>query len=73
VGGSEQPGGTASPYFKLALLAWSVAFLASLLGEAAWVRVAALPIYFGGQFLARLAVREARAASLLRNATKENQ
>jgi hypothetical protein len=61
-----------SPYFKLALLAWLVALLAYILGGSAWVRLAALPLYFGGQFLARLAAREVRAASLLRNATKEN-
>ena len=37
----------------------------------AWVRGAALPLFFGGQFLARLAAREVRAASLPRNATRE--
>jgi len=61
-----------SPYFKLALLTWLVALLASVLGQAAWVRATALPLYFGGQVLAQLAARRVRAASLLHNATKEN-
>lgn len=53
------------------MLAWVGALLAYLVGEVTWIRVAAAPLYLAGMILGQLAAREARAASLLRNATKE--
>jgi hypothetical protein len=60
-----------SPYYKLAALAWVGALVAYLIGEATWIRLAAAPLYIAGLVLGQLAFREARAASLLRNQTKE--
>jgi hypothetical protein len=62
-----------SPYFKLAMIAWVGAFLTYLLGESTWVRLVAVPFYLAALVMGRLAARDARAASLLRNATKENK
>lgn len=62
-----------SRYFKFAVVVSVGAVLALLVGHAAWIRVGAGAFYLVSLVLWRLTVRDARAASLLGNAMKENK
>jgi len=62
-----------SRYFKFAVVVSVGTLLAFLVGHAIWIRVAAWAFYLVSIVLWRLTDRDARAASLLRSATKENK